>query len=371
MNLLIYFQNLKIRAKLVLGFAIMVICMAIIGYSGYNGAHHVMGDLDEIFAVRMPGIDYLLEADRDLQQLLVAERSMIFASAKSDQFKELVAEYEKNLEQSEERWKKFTALAATPEVEAIIPEYNQARKEWLSISRKVVGGRIADTREGRRIALDLSLGEAKTKFETMRNHLDKLTEINLSLAAEAQQNASSSYRQAKTFLLSILAIGILVGIAMAWAISSSITRPVNDAVKGLRDIAEGEGDLTKRLMVKSKDEVGELSTWFNTFLDKLQAIIKEISDNTVKIGTAAAKPVRSFHTDVHGGRQHVGQIKHGGQRGRTNEYQRPVGRRCHGRNGHQCQYGCVIHGRDDVHCQRNCRAIGKGQSDYQRGGFTS
>ena len=288
MVLLSYFQNLKIRIKLILGFAAMMICMAIIGYSGYNGVHVVMEQLDEIFAVRLPSIDTLIEADRDLQQLLVAERSMIFASAKSDEFKALVAEYDKNLQQSEERWKKFIALAATPEIKAIIPKYNQARKEWLSISRKIVEGRIADSREGRRIALDLSLGEARTKFEAMRDHLDQLTEINLSLAADAQKKASESYHQAVVFLLSILVIGILIGIAMAWAIGRSITRPVNEAVKGLRDIAEGEGDLTKRLAVKSKDEVGELSAWFNTFLDKLQAMIKEISGNTVKLGAAAS-----------------------------------------------------------------------------------
>ena len=90
------------------------------------------------------------------------------------------------------------------------------------------------------------------------------------------------------FLLSILVIGILIGIALAWVIGRSITRPVNEAVKGLRDIAEGEGDLTKRLAVQSKDEVGELSAWFNTFLDKLQAIIKEISENTAKLGAAAS-----------------------------------------------------------------------------------
>ena len=178
MVLLSYFQNLKIRIKLILGFAAMMICMAIIGYSGYNGAHVVMQELDEIFAVRLPSIDTLIEADRDLQQLLVAERSMIFASAKSDEFKALVAEYEKNLQQSEERWEKFVALAVTPEVKAIIPKYNQARKEWLSLSRKIVEGRVADSREGRRIALDLSLGEARAKFEAMRDHLDQLTGIN-------------------------------------------------------------------------------------------------------------------------------------------------------------------------------------------------
>ena len=287
MNFFSHFKNLKIRVKLICSFAVMVLLMGVIGYSGYNGVHHVMNDLQEIFAVRLPSIDYLLQADRDLQQLLVAERSMIFANAKSDTFKDLVTEYEDNFQQSQERWEKYKALPVSPEEAAIIPLYDKARDEWKTISRQVVDGRIADTREGRSIALDLSLGKAKAKFEEMREHLNQLTEINQTLATQAKKSAVDSYQHAVVMLLAVLAIGILTGIVMAWVIGRNITRPVNDAVAGLRDIAEGEGDLTKRLEVHSKDEVGELATWFNAFLDKLQAIIKEITDKAKLLGTSS------------------------------------------------------------------------------------
>ncbi len=287
MNLFSYFKNLKIRVKLIFSFAVMVLLMCIIGYSGYNGVHRVMNNLEDIFAVRLPSIDYLLQADRDLQQLLVAERSMIFANAQSDTFKDLVTEYENNFNQSQERWEKYKALPVSPEEAAIIPQYDKARDKWKSISRQVVDGRIADTREGRSVALDLSLGQAKVKFEEMREYLNKLTEINQNLATQARKNAADSYQHAVVMLLVILAIGILMGIVMAWVIGRNITRPVNDAVDGLRDIAEGEGDLTKRLEVYSKDEVGELATWFNAFLDKLQAIIKEITDKAKQLGSSS------------------------------------------------------------------------------------
>jgi methyl-accepting chemotaxis protein len=300
MHLFSYLKNLKIRVKLSFSFAVMVLLMCVIGYSGYNGVHHVMKNLEEIFDVRLPSIDYLLQADRDLQQLLVAERSMIFANAKSDVFKELVAEYENNFKQSQERWEKYKALPTSPEEEAIIPLYDKARIEWETISRQVVDGRIADTRQGRSVALDLSLGQAKAKFEEMRDHLDKLTEINQNLATQAKKSAADSFRQAVLMQLVILAIGILTGIVMAWVISRNITRPVNDAVAGLRDIAEGEGDLTKRLEIHSRDEVGELATWFNTFLDKLQAIIKEITDKAKQLG-ASSDSLSSLSTQMSSG----------------------------------------------------------------------
>ena len=40
-----------------------------------------------------------------------------------------------------------------------------------------------------------------------------------------------------------------------------------------KDIAQGEGDLTKRIMVSGKDELGDLSTWFNMFLERLNNMV--------------------------------------------------------------------------------------------------
>jgi methyl-accepting chemotaxis protein len=80
-------------------------------------------------------------------------------------------------------------------------------------------------------------------------------------------------------VVSLLVVGVLVFFA-----AKSITKPINDAVAGLKDIAEGEGDLTKRLQVNTKDEVGEMAKWFNIFLDKLQDIIKQIAANSSGVG---------------------------------------------------------------------------------------
>jgi len=81
----------------------------------------------------------------------------------------------------------------------------------------------------------------------------------------------------------ITAISILAAAILIFFAANSIVGPINKAVAGLKDIAQGEGDLTMRLAVTSKDEVGELATWFNTFIEKLQTIIGKISDNTREV----------------------------------------------------------------------------------------
>ncbi|MBF0200750.1 MAG: HAMP domain-containing protein [Desulfamplus sp.] len=68
-----------------------------------------------------------------------------------------------------------------------------------------------------------------------------------------------------------------------------VTRPIQQTVEMVKDIAEGEGDLTKRLQVKYNDEIGELATWFNIFVDKLQILITSISSNSSIVNSSAGE----------------------------------------------------------------------------------
>nr|WP_319393278.1 methyl-accepting chemotaxis protein [uncultured Desulfobacter sp.] len=57
----------------------------------------------------------------------------------------------------------------------------------------------------------------------------------------------------------------------------------------IKDIAQGEGDLTKRLQVKTHDEIGELSDRLNQFIEKLQALMSEVTRNAVTINKASTE----------------------------------------------------------------------------------
>lgn len=55
-----------------------------------------------------------------------------------------------------------------------------------------------------------------------------------------------------------------------------VVRPLDNTIKLLQDIAEGEGDLTKRVKKLSSDEVGELSRWFNKFINNQMVMVKRM-----------------------------------------------------------------------------------------------
>jgi methyl-accepting chemotaxis protein len=81
---------------------------------------------------------------------------------------------------------------------------------------------------------------------------------------------------------------VVVGICL-WFAAAGITRPINEAVAGLADISRGEGDLTKRLSVAGRDEVGMLSQAVNTFMAKLQAMITDITQGVDTLSASATQ----------------------------------------------------------------------------------
>jgi len=84
-----------------------------------------------------------------------------------------------------------------------------------------------------------------------------------------------------TFLLS-LAILFVIG-AVTFLFARSIVKPIQKVNLTLKDISEGEGDLTKRIESHSNDEVGDLAIYFNLTLEKIKHLVKSIKNETDKL----------------------------------------------------------------------------------------
>ncbi|GGI68609.1 hypothetical protein GCM10007978_02900 [Shewanella hanedai] len=102
-----------------------------------------------------------------------------------------------------------------------------------------------------------------------------------STAADDSQQASSS------LLLTVAAIAIIFGLLIAYVISKAILLSLNSMNKVFADIAQGEGDLTKRIPVTGKDELSHLAASFNLFAEKILHTVTEVSNSTEQLQTAS------------------------------------------------------------------------------------
>lgn len=116
----------------------------------------------------------------------------------------------------------------------------------------------------------------------------------LKWAVVAKMNAEEAFRSVEVLksIIAGVAIGLsiavfLVGALIGWVFTGLIVKPIEQTVAAVKDIAEGEGDLTQRLDDSSKDELGELAGWFNRFLDKLQGVVSELASVTQNLSVSA------------------------------------------------------------------------------------
>jgi len=108
-----------------------------------------------------------------------------------------------------------------------------------------------------------------------------------------------------SIIISIISMSVLIGVVVLIA-TVIIVKPITSVVNGLRDIAEGEGDLTMRLQINTKDEIGQLSKWFNTFMEQLHLIIKEAVTNAELVGTSSSGLLTISDEMSHGAKQTAG-----------------------------------------------------------------
>lgn len=101
---------------------------------------------------------------------------------------------------------------------------------------------------------------------------------------KAQEQSAASVSAATAISAGVSTIGaiaaILLGLTIAYHSAKSITQPLKETVLALEDIAQGEGDLTRRVEEASNDELGELGRSFNTFIGRLEDLIAQIADST-------------------------------------------------------------------------------------------
>ncbi len=151
---------------------------------------------------------------------------------------------------------------------------------------------------------DTFVGEKAKQLARVTTELhDKLTRLSdgfkIDLKSELTSIINDTKHQRYLNFAAFFIVVIISLILTSIIIYRSIIRPLNNTVLMIRDIAEGEGDLTKSLDIKTQDEVGELAKWFNTFTDKLRTMIKDIAGNadTLNMSSSELSDLSSLMTD--------------------------------------------------------------------------
>lgn len=80
-----------------------------------------------------------------------------------------------------------------------------------------------------------------------------------------------------------------------WVLQYKVLLPLDRLARRMRDIAEGDGDLTGRVEVRGHDELDEVGLWFNVFIERIEQIVLRVTQNAAALGEAATGLARIAH----------------------------------------------------------------------------
>ena len=284
---MISINNMGFRWKLTIPVVLLAFILVVIAFIGLSQISSLGADVKSMGNNLLPSQDYLLQADRDLYQALVAERSLIFLNPDSDEYRDMLQMHEENIEQTRTRVKKFfetSEIAAAREMEKTFwPLFDN----WVEVANEIRKQRTEGGRIGRRTAIDLTFNEGDERFNKMRDLIDEMTGMVNSKALAQSEIANEDVAKSQYNVGIALVIGLAVCLIVAIWFPPLITGPLKRILSSVKDLASGEGDLTLRLEVNGNDEIGTLAGSFNLFLDKLHSLISRLAQTTQQVRSSS------------------------------------------------------------------------------------
>ncbi len=119
--------------------------------------------------------------------------------------------------------------------------------------------------------------------------------VGLSIDKTKAYAALSKFRTSAIIATIIAVVLIMLLLSM---LISVLMQPLNVMGKAMQDIAQGEGDLTKRLEIQSNDEFGALATAFNQFVERIHGSIREVSSATSLVNEVAKLVVSASNSSM-------------------------------------------------------------------------
>ncbi len=274
-----WFKSLSVNAKIMLIGAVAIFGFTLSLGFGYWAAINNETRLGNIREISFPVLE---RTDANVARMTRIKDLLGIAAYTEDE--EMISDTTDGL--AEEILQSFSEIIEIDaEQRAAVQELETYFKNYYDIARGVTLGIINETiPEAERQAASLKMLEAMKAFEgRMLTYREKEYKHFLDMV-------DGTRKASREAIFSSLVIGLAMVLILTTAVVTvgrSINKSISEVADSLEEIASGEGDLTRRLSTASTDAIGRLVKSFNTFMDKLQAIITDVAGSTNQLAAAA------------------------------------------------------------------------------------
>jgi methyl-accepting chemotaxis protein len=280
--------NFKISTRLILAFAILLLFIAIIGIAGWIGLEKLEGHLIDVANDDAKQVEYAQRTRANMNIFRRYEKDLFLNVDNATEVQEYAKKFQDNGKRFHERMDQLEKLVDTPKDKETISTVKKLIKEYETGFDKVVeqikSGALTTPQDANKAMKPYKkpAEDAQQLIIEFAQQIDKRMEETVKKSIEGSGNIQ------KTILV-MAVLAFFIAFALAITIIRSITRPLAVFLERTTDIAQGEGDLTKRLDASGNDEIAQVSKMFNLFIDKLHGIISHIASTSSQVASAASQ----------------------------------------------------------------------------------
>jgi methyl-accepting chemotaxis protein len=275
------FKNLKIGARLGLGFGVVLLMMIALGTVGVMNMMGMHQTAERILTKDVAKMEMAANADagalrnarRLLEIMLVDDPKQIVV------LKEHMETY---AAQVTEALNKLDELVHLEEGRKLLAEIRKTREAYRVSFTKAV--RLAEDGE-RQAAVAMVSKETLPALEAMTKPLEGLVEFQKKVMHEAAIEEKRDYDRALMVMGAVALLALVVGIGFAFWVTRSITRPLGVAVEAVGKVAAG--DLTVKIEVDSKDETGQVLAAMKEMAERLSRTISDVRSSADSLSSAS------------------------------------------------------------------------------------
>ncbi|WP_104202186.1 methyl-accepting chemotaxis protein [Billgrantia saliphila] len=281
----------KIRVKYAVAFISVALSLLVVVTADLLLVHSVRDRMTEFSGTFNAAISAVLNADRDLYQARVAELEYLQVSTDSDRAQALRDDYEENAQQAYDRMHEFTRLlAAYPEIVERLDGFESLFSQWSTQSSEVLALHADGNTVTARERLE---GTSLAAFDQLRDVYNQAGELADAKVVELEALTLARVRTQQFGVLGFSFLVFLAAVAIALVGPMLMSRAIRQITSRIKEITEGDGDLTARIESRRKDELGELAEQFNAFVLRIDKTLQTVRSSTHSVHHASNEIARS------------------------------------------------------------------------------
>lgn len=276
-----FFRDLKIRTKLLFSYAIIVLIVFAVGILGIYSSNKINKAGEKMYSYNMHSIEELYKMQKSLLSIRSELQGLVFINESQEGKEKRISNIDTYAKENTEIMEAYDKLPLSDQAREIWNKF----KEQLQVYIQVRGEVISFVKNNNIEEAQKQWPKVQATREAMVESLDKLIKLNEDMAKDNNTANGELYNTSVKIILVFIGFGILISCISAIVLSVYIT---NSLKKGLVFAkALGNGDLSKEIDLKSKDELGQLSKALNTSRDNMKALITEIMQQAQEVSASS------------------------------------------------------------------------------------